>query len=179
MKESLSRRPNIKWELCKNLSLECLKLGYEDEYRRYYFEEKRASEQYYWKKFWHKGSEAYYKKYNGIDQLSGLVNFIFSKINKYLWGYGEKLSNLILNMFIVLVGFTVGYNVCLEYVAQNVKMNWMIALYMSLSNFFTVTCEYTPQELSYRVMSVLEGGLGILLMGFFVAALFRYINRRG
>ena len=39
--QSLSKRPNIRWELCKNLSLECLKLGHEDEYRKYYFEEKK------------------------------------------------------------------------------------------------------------------------------------------
>ena len=35
---------------------------WEDEYRKYYFEEKEASEQYYWKKFWHKGSDKYYRK---------------------------------------------------------------------------------------------------------------------
>ena len=75
--QSLSKRPNIRWELCKNLSLECLKLGHEDEYRKYYFEEKEASEEYYWKKFWHKGSDKYYRKYNAIDQLSGLVQFLF------------------------------------------------------------------------------------------------------
>lgn len=48
-----------------------------------------------------------------------------------------------------------------------------------LSNFFTVTCEYTPDVFLYKVLSVMEGGIGIVLMGFFVAALFRYINRRG
>ena len=56
---------------------------------------------------------------------------------------------------------------------------WGIAGYMSLSNFFTVTCEYTPDVFLYKVLSVMEGGIGIVLMGFFVAALFRYINRRG
>lgn len=54
----LSKRPNKRWKLCKNLFLECLKLGYEDEYR----------------------------KYNAIDQLSGLGNYILSKANKILCG---------------------------------------------------------------------------------------------
>lgn len=177
--ESMSKRPNIKWELCKNLSLECLKLGHEDEFRKYYFAEKEASEQYYWKKFWHKGSESYYKKYNGIDQLSGLWNYILSKANKFLWGYGEKLTRLIFNIILVLIVFTIGYYVGIDQVSEEINMTWGIAGYMSLSNFFTVTCDYTPEGLTYKMLSVIEGGFGIVLMGFFVAALFRYINRRG
>lgn len=179
LRPSLSERPNIRWELCKKLSLECLKLGYEDEYRKYYFAEKESSEQYYWKKFWHKGSEKYYKKYNGIDQLSGLGNYILSKANKFLWGYGEKLTRLVFNIIFVIIIFTIGYYVSIEKVSEKMDMTWGIACYMSLSNFFTVTCDYTPSSLSYKVLSVLEGGIGIILMGFFVAALFRYINRRG
>lgn len=177
--ESMPKRPNIRWELCKNLSLECLKLGYEDEFRKYYFAEKEASEQYYWKKFWHNSSESYYKKYNGIDRISGLWNYILSKANKFLWGYGEKITRLIVNMILVLIVFAIGYYVGIEKVTENINMTWGIAIYMSLSNFFTVTCEYTPKVLLYKILSVAEGGLGIVLMGFFVAALFRYINRRG
>lgn len=177
--QSLSNRPNIRWELCKNLSLKCLELGYEDEYRKYYFAEKDASEQYYWKKFWHKGTEEYYRKYNGIDRLSGLWNYLLSKANKFLWGYGEKLTRLIVNIVVVLITFAIGYYISIDKVASNVNMNWGIASYMSLSNFFTVTCDYTPEGLTYKMLSVAEGGIGIVLMGFFVAALFRYINRRG
>ena len=177
--QSLSNRPNIRWELCKNLSLECLELGYEDEFRKYYFAEKEASEQYYWKKFWHKGTEEYYRKYNGLDRISGLWNYILSKANKFLWGYGEKLSRLIVNIVYMLIVFAIGYYVCIDEVANNVNMNWGIAFYMSLSNFFTVTCDYTPEVFAYKVLSVAEGGIGIVSMGFFVAALFRYINRRG
>ena len=116
--QSLSKRPNIRWELCKNLSLECLKLGHEDEYRKYYFEEKEASEQYYWKKFWHKGSDKYYRKYNAIDQLSGLGNYILSKANKILWGYGEKLTRLIFNVIIVLLIFMLMYYYGIEEVSK-------------------------------------------------------------
>ena len=47
-------------------------LVWEDEYRKYYFEEKEASEQYYWKKFWHKGSDKYYRKYNALNNISFL-----------------------------------------------------------------------------------------------------------
>lgn len=177
--ESLSNRPNMRWELCKNLSLQCLELGYEDEYRKYFFAEKEASEKYYWKKFWHKGTEDYYKKYNGRDRMSGLWNYLLSKANKLLWGYGERLSRLIWNIVIVLIGFSVCYYIGIDKVGDKIPMTWGIASYMSLSNFFTVTCDYTPDSVFYKTLSVAEGGVGIILMGFFVAALFRYINRRG
>ncbi|MCI8616099.1 MAG: hypothetical protein HFJ01_13595 [Lachnospiraceae bacterium] len=176
---SLSKRPNIRWELCKNLSIECLNLGNEKEYRNYFFEEKKASEEYYWKKFWHKGNDKYYKKYNAMDQLSGLWNFILSKANKFLWGYGEKLTRLLFNVVLVHIVFIIGYYFSIRNVSEEVEMTWGIASYMSLSNFFTVTCDYTPDGLMYKILSVAEGGIGIVLMGFFVAALFRYINRRG
>lgn len=177
--ESLSNRPNIRWELCKNLSLQCLELGYEDEYRKYFFAEKEASEQYYWKKFWHKGTEVYYKKYNGRDRISGLWNYLLSRANKLLWGYGERLTRLIWNIVITLIVFSVCYYIGIDMVGDNISMTWGIASYMSLSNFFTVTCDYSPNSIFYKTLSVAEGGVGIILMGFFVAALFRYINRRG
>lgn len=177
--ESLSKRPNLRWELCKNLSLVCLSLGYEDEYRKYFFAEKEASEEYYWKKFWHEGSNDYYKKYNIIDQFSGLVSYILSKGNKLLWGYGERLTRLIFNIIVILFIFTIAYYIGIKEVSQGIEMTFGIAAYMSLSNFFTVTCDYTPRGIVYKTLSVMEGGIGIVLMGFFVAALFRYINRRG
>lgn len=178
MQSSLPAWPNTRWGLCKNLSLEALNSGYEEEYRNYYFAEKKASEQYYWKKFWHKGSEKYYEKYNAIDQLTGLWNYILSKANRFLWGYGEKLTRLIFNIVLVHLAFTFGYFFNIKQVADGVEMTWGIANYLSLSNLFTVTCAYIPYGMTYKVLSVAEGGIGIVLMGFFVAALFRYINRR-
>jgi len=179
LKESLAERANIRWEICKNMSLECLKLGQENEYRKYFFEEKKASETYYLKKFWHKGSDTYYKKYNGVDQLTGFVDYVLSKLNKLLWGYGEMISRLIINIVIVLGMFTVGYYMSVDVVGGSTKMTIPIALYISISNFFTVTCSYISDESIYKVLSIAEGGVGIVLMGFFVAALFRFINRRG
>lgn len=179
LKESLSNRPNIRWELCKGLSLECLKLGNEVDYRKYFFEEKKASERYYFKKFWHKGSEKYYKKYNGVDRISGLGNFLLSKLNKILWGYGEKISRLIGNIFLTQILFVIAYLINVKKLQGGVKMSLSVAIYISLCNFLTVTCDYNSVEISYKILSVLEGSVGIVLMGFFVAALFRFINRRG
>ena len=63
------------------------------------------------------------KKYNGIDQLSGLINYLISKLNKFLWGYGEKLSRLIFNMILVIILFAVGYYNGIPVVQEGMKMN--------------------------------------------------------
>lgn len=177
--ESLSNRPNIRWEICKKLSLECLKLGHETDYRKYYFAEKKASEEYYWKRFWHSGTDEYYKKYNWKEQLAGLFSFLISKANKLLWGYGEKLSKLIKNIIFVIIVFACGYYFGLDTLSNDIEMSVGKSIYMSLCNFFNVGCEYTSDYMLYKFMSVAESGIGIILIGFFVAALFRHINRRG
>lgn len=179
LKESLSSRPNIRWKLCRNLSLECLKLGDEYNYRKYFYEEKSSSESYYWEKFWHKGNDLYYNKYNWVDQCNGLANYVLSKLNKVLWGYGERISRLIMNILIVHCLFVLSYLCCVRELTGSVEMSLPIAIYISMCNFFTITCDYNSVELSYKILSVVEGGLGILLTGFFGASLFRYINRRG
>lgn len=85
-------------------------------------------------KFWHKGSDKYYRKYNAIDQLSGLGNYILSKANKY-YGIWRKLTRLIFNVIIVSSCFMLGYYYGIEEVSKGVQMTWGIAGYMSLSNF--------------------------------------------
>ena len=64
---------------------------------------------------------------------------------------------------------------------DGMALNWYDGLYISLSNFFTMSpvANYTfPHPSEYEIVSVTEGGIGVILVGFFVAAVFRYINRR-
>lgn len=60
-------------------------------------------------------------------------------------------------------------------------LRWYDGLYISLSNFFTMSpvASYTfPNSWAYEFASVSEAGIGVIFVGFFVAAVFRYINRR-
>lgn len=182
LKFSLPREENLRWRLCTNLSIECLNLGSDDEYKKYYFEEKKATEKYNIEIFLRR--QPYYKKkYGGWDALVALTKVVLGKLNQYLWGYGEKLRVLLLNIFIVVFLSSFFY-----YNAGNVfkvngnslpmKLNFAESMYLSVCNFTTVTSDITSSATFVRYFTVFEGFLGLTLMGFFIAALFRYINRR-
>lgn len=184
MKTNLPRkRHNQNRDLCRNLGLEALHNGDDDNFRKYYFEEKRASEKYFFKKFYHSSDEdgGYYaKKYNIWDAISGFFHFILSKLNCILWGYGERLGRLITNMcLIVLIYWGIYQKMPIQRLDDSLR--WYDGLYISLSNFFTISpvSKYTfPDTWGYEFASVSEAGIGVILVGFFVAAIFRYINRR-
>lgn len=173
---------NLTRDLCRNLGLEALHAGDDDNFRNYYFEEKKASERYYLKKFYHSQTEdnGYYQKYNIWDACSGLFHYLLSKLNKVLWGYGERLRRLIVNMCLVVGVYWVIYQ-NMDIQKDGTSLNWYDGLYISLSNFFTMSpvANYSFLHPSaYEIASVTEGGIGVILVGFFVAAVFRYINRR-
>lgn len=172
---------NLNRDICRNLGLEALRKGDDKEFRRYYLEEKSASEKYHFSKFYHPKSYYLRQKYGLCDNLIGISSFLLSKLNKYLWGYGEQLSRLIINMLLVVIGFAIKY-VCLDITnGVNKKINFFDSIYLSLCNFFTIspvsTYNFSKSTL-YNFISVTEAGLGVILMGFFIAAIFRYINRR-
>ena len=188
LKENLPRaRHNLNRDLCRNLCIECLRLGSDKDYRKYYFEEKRASEKYYWKKFYHRSSENdnYYNKYNLWEQIGGFFSFLLSKCNNIIWGYGEKLSRLLMNMLIIVLTFSVIYgflyNQDITNLATQESNGWFGYIYLSLCNFFTFSPsnELVKDTIQYKYLAIIEAGLGVVSMGFFVAALFRYVNRRG
>lgn len=184
MKANLPRNmQNLNRDLCRNLGIECLKLGQDREYRKFYFEEKRANEKYYWHKatYFMAPSGSYYNKYSFWDSVDGLFHFILSKANKVLWGYGERLSRLIFNMIVTVSIFAVLFR-CGNIVSSGIQpKGWFECFYISLCNFITISpvSKYVLGTFYYEFLSVTEAVMGVVLMGFFVAAIFRYINRRG
>lgn len=184
IKNNLPRKwHNLTRDLCRNLGLEALHAGDDENFRKYYFEEKRANERYYLKKFHHSKTEDggyYYNKYNVWDECSGLFHFLLSKLNHVLWGYGERLGRLIVNMCIVVTLYWIIYEQ-MPILREGKALRWYDGLYISLSNFFTMSpvASYTfPNSWAYQFASVSEAGIGVIFVGFFVAAVFRYINRR-
>jgi hypothetical protein len=182
IKVSLPKEKNLRWELCTNLALESLRLGNDDEFRKFYFAEKEASEQHNLAKFTKK--EDYYKThYSSWQSIEGFLKYIFSKMSKHLWGYGEKISYLIVNMFIVIFGFAAVYFFQGEKFKINgsselVDIDVVDSVYVSICNFITISSDITTSNHFIRNLTAIEGFAGVVLMGFFVAALFRFINRR-
>ena len=180
MKSNLPHgQENLCADICRNLSMQCLNLGAIEDYKAYLFEEKAAGETHAIKKLFHK-SNSYYSKYSLFEGLEGLFVFLRSKISKFLWGYGEKMGALLRNIAIVILSYSCIYFYNAKYITWNSMFanNTISALYLSACSFFSVDnqCCFNSQFLQCVQLS--EHIIGLILMGFFGAALFRQINRR-
>ncbi|MFF5818078.1 ion channel [Lysinibacillus capsici] len=171
---------NVRWKMCTNLALECLKAGNSENYKLYFYEEKKASEKHYWEMF--RKKESYYRrKYGAWDSLVGLFKYTASKFNKLFWGYGENIWQLVAMMLVTISVFTLFLYKTNFYENGNKvsqKLELGESLYISVCNFFTIGSGYTTTDTYSRILTACEGFVGMIIMGFFIAALFRFINRR-
>jgi hypothetical protein len=179
---NLPTEHNLRFELCRNLAIESIRLWDSKEYKKFFNEQKSSSEKHYIEMF--KQNLDYYKTHYGWwDRIIGLYNYILSKIDKYLWGYGEKIKQLLSVILIVISTFAIFYynykNVFKENGTKGFRsISIWESFYVSSCNFFTITSDFTSSNPGVRFLTSIEGFVGLVLMGFFVAALFRYINRR-
>jgi hypothetical protein len=184
VKRCLPVPSNIRWKLCTNLALESLRDGDSENYRKFFFVEKEACEEHFLAMFFQK--ESYYKKkYDTVDRVIGLTKYLNSRLSKMIWGYGERIQNLVFVIFVILITFATLYNTqgrvfkeANSPEAIEMKLSFSQSLYLSVCNFITITSDYTSSDQFIRTITAIEGTLGVVLMGFFVAALFRFINRR-
>lgn len=167
---------NLRIDICKNLSLQCLSLGDIVNYKKYLFEQRHAEEIHEIRKLFHKSGSYYDKKYNLWEGIGGLFNFIRSKISRFLWGYGEKISTLIRNILLVILIFSLVYLFNGDFQSNNFISQFGVALYKSVCSFFNISSYESVK--SFYIVPLIESIIGIILIGFFVSALFRRINRR-
>lgn len=181
MKNNLPHgQENLCADICRNLSMQCLNLGAIDDYKLYLFEERASGEIHEIKKLFHE-SNSYYSKYSLWEGIEGLLFFIRSKISKFLWGYGERMGALIRNILIVIFLYAIVYFFCGKDIVWNnwgQSSNMVSALYLSACNFFHVSTETLLNTRVLHIVKLSEHIIGLILMGFFGAALFRQINRR-
>ncbi|MGD1838009.1 MAG: pentapeptide repeat-containing protein [Nitrososphaeraceae archaeon] len=176
VKHSLPEKHNLRKKLCRKIANEWLKVGDFSEFKLFFFESKSAQEQQY-KAIFRRKEDYYKQRYDAVDSVINLFKYILSKFEKYVWGYGEKLNNVIWTSFIIITLFSGIYYFSpkLQVVTGNKVLT---SLYISITYFLTLSCDITYTEPFYRIVTSIEGFFGIALMGFFVAALYRRINSR-
>ena len=167
---------NLCADICRNLSMQCLDHGAIDDYKAYLFEEKAAGEIHAIRKLFHR-KNSYYSKYNLLEGIEGLFVFLRSKISKYLWGYGEKMGVLLRNIVVIIVAYGLLYLQKTKNIIEGgpVLSKFLSSLYLSASTFFSAGNQDVPV---LQTLQLSEHVIGLVLMGFFGAALFRQINRR-
>lgn len=173
MKSNLpENEENLCADLCRNLSLQCLALGEISDYSKYYFKQRHAEETHEIRKLIHVSGSYYDKKYNFFEGIAGLFNFLRSKMSRYLWGYGEKISPLLLNILIIIALYSLIYFFVLTPIGYDMAISVSICSFFNISSF----AQFDYEKINALIIS--EGIVGLLFTGLLVTAIFRRINRR-
>ena len=99
MHSSLPDEPNLCMDICQNLALESSKLARRDDARLYRIEVMKAREQHLLNAV--RGESAWYQDhFMGFAKCRALFDCAISRLNRYLFGYGESLCVLVLNSLI-------------------------------------------------------------------------------
>lgn len=174
--QSLPNRQNLRKKLCRRMAKEWLAMGDISEFKNFFFEAKLSQEAQY-KEIIIRKEEYYKETYEIKDSFKYLFKYILSKFERYVWGYGERISNVILTSFVTISLFSaIYYHSQIPNTEPSNKL--LTSIYISISYFLTISCGIEYENLFYRIVTCVEGFFGIAFMGFFVASLFRRINSR-
>ncbi len=176
---NLPNEPNLREELCRNLKVEFAKLGNLAEARLFRLEEIRAKEAnlrnaILWKTDWYK------RHYYGIRRVRAGVELVWSSVNRYLWGYGERLYVLVSQAVLFSLIILPFLFWLVKSGLRSAELHWGDYIYLSLQTMLSVDLclRVTPMSLGAEVVTVLGSLLGLVFAGLFVAYLLRWILRR-
>lgn len=167
LKPNLTNKINLRWALCKSMYIQAKKAGFYKDYKKYFFEEKKASCEHEKRiAFYRSNDDSYYKKYSSWDRKISFLKFCRYKVEKYVWGYGESLIRLFITSILIIIFFTL-LQTC-------INTSFIQALQISVSNFTGIGI-LTENDLTFIV--TFERILGLIFIGLFITALYKYINR--
>lgn len=170
---------NLCADLCQNLAIQCSKAGDDINYKKYFFEKKKANERHQFRKVFHR-SKSYYSKYNFFERLEAAVLWIYSKIDCYIWGYGERLINFIFNSILIMCLFALIYSRRFTILNPNIEVSLKLFDYIKLSvySFFSFNISQLEGLIYPQTAMNIEGIIGLLIFGLFLAGMFRNLTKR-
>lgn len=181
MEDSLPRPPNLREHLCRNLAIQSADLGLSDETRRYRISEIAAREEHLWKAVWSE-SDWYQSHFTGQRRYRALRQWLWSKVNGLLWGYGEHLTVLFRNLAVaVVVLFPSLYRLSDDLKHDDgTSLDWLDCLYFSIVNSLPVGVSSNVNPTSWIGYSlvVLEAVFGSVTLALFAAYVFRWSLHR-
>lgn len=128
-------------------------------------------------------SKYYSERYRDADRLFAFGWWIGHWLQLLVWGYGLRLRNLATTALLVLISFALLINLTgcpYAVIGAAVPRALTIgeAFYLSASNVMNASYgEIVPAATSSRVVCLSESMVGIVLWGFFVAAIYRRLAK--
>lgn len=181
MVQNLPQEANLRERLCRNLSIESLNSGNDRDYKKYFYDMKTAGEKNNFETFrLHRSS--YYQKKTFDQRISSLLSFMSSKINKYIWGYGENMIRLCMILLCIIFGFAglfwAPFSIIKDGIGNICDVSFKQTLFISIMNLCTTSAGYYAGNEMTTVFFGAENILGILFFGLFVSVIVKNINRR-
>lgn len=180
MLNNLPNEYNLREKLCRNLSLESLNAGYDKDYKKYFYEMKKAGEINNFETF-RLNPKHYYKQKTFSEKVIAFLQFCFSKINKFIWGYGENISKLFFMLIIIIVLFAALFYsdlTSLEYNSVATEISILNALFISVMNLCTTSAGFYAGNTFTEILFMIENVIGVVFLGLFVSVITKNINRR-
>ncbi|WP_423930773.1 hypothetical protein [Candidatus Palauibacter sp.] len=184
MRSSLPEEPNLRSDICGNLALESSKLGLRDDARRYRTEEMAARESHLLKAVLGE-SDWYVSHYPGFSKFRALFRLAGSRLNRYLFGYGESLFVLLRNSSIAALGIFPSiyyYLLRFGFGHQNGDGNVSFGdcMLFSISTMFPIpnlSDIFTTRWVTH-VIATTEAICGVIVLAFAAAYVFRWSLRQ-
>jgi hypothetical protein len=180
MEPSFPPLANVCRDMSARLAVQASMLGQNSDARLYRLTSIAKGEEALWRAW--RASDKYSEDHypTSVDRVGALLQWVLSKVNGLLWGYGESMRRLLFNVFLLGVVicpilFLLTTDDLRSSPAVTTGDAWLLSLGSILSN--SGSTGITAVGVAELVVLV-ESALGFLFFGLFVTYLFRAVTRR-
>jgi hypothetical protein len=179
----LPDRLNLRTELLRNLRMNAQDRGMAEDVRWYLLQELQASEQHYWKMMFDWDDPYYRERYGVGDRIRASRDWARLTLSKLFWGHGESWLLILRASVVVIILFGLLYGGLGWQIRRTTDLRSSLGLAdgigYSVASFLTVPYgDWVALDAPSRIATLVEAGVGLLMFGFLIAAIYRRISQR-
>jgi hypothetical protein len=179
---SLPYEPNIRESIARNLAVQAEALGFREDSHAFHLVEIQAREEHFYAAASGDPSTYYRTKYGDfLSRLAAAIKYGWSRVNGFIWGYGEKWGVLLRNWVMIgLLIFPIVFWYTRTGLTKTVDLKFSDIIFFSISNMIPIFSISTVQATTIwvKTLSAFEGFVSILMAGLFIAIVLRGILRK-
>ena len=182
MKYNLPIEPNLREVLCRNLYIESWHLGLSKQAKLYRTAELQSREEHLSAAVSH-NSQWYQEHFTGMRRFHALIKLSGSRINSWLWGYGQRIWKLVGHALVLSVFvFPAIFYWFIDHLTHRTKDVVSISdlILFSLGNFLPTGSAtlVVSDNVWVQIISGLESLAGVVVTALFAAYIFHWILHR-
>ena len=179
LQDTLPREPNLRERLARNLCVEAEAQGAKSDARSFRLEAIRAREADLWGAV--RAESSWYREHSsGFSRLRAVGDLLASKLNGFLWGYGEKWWVLASNfaLSVLLIFPAVFWLIEDGLSGSHPGVGFTELIWYSISNVAPSSLtELSPVSAVAKIITAAEALAALVVAGLFASIFFRAIRR--